>query len=100
VVPARVTRVEDEPARAGGDEPGLGLLERGFGNHRPMIGGVSAAAVTAAGRQRARAALVETDDLATVVKARGLGRLAGDVDRLEAAFVQQVAVAPAAACYP
>jgi hypothetical protein len=36
------------------------------------------------------------DDLAAVVEAQGLGRLAGEVDRLEAALVQQIAVAAAA----
>jgi hypothetical protein len=33
VVPAGVSRVEDEPSLAGGDEPTLGLFERGLENH-------------------------------------------------------------------
>ena len=37
VNPARLTRVQDEPSLPGRREPGLGLLERGFGNHRRII---------------------------------------------------------------
>jgi len=32
--PTRVVSVEDEPSRAGGDQPSLRLLEFGLGNHR------------------------------------------------------------------
>jgi hypothetical protein len=39
VNPARVARVDDEPAVAGGYEPGVDLLERGLGNHGTILGG-------------------------------------------------------------
>jgi hypothetical protein len=35
VSPARILRVEDKPAFADGNTPGAGVLERGFGHHRP-----------------------------------------------------------------
>jgi hypothetical protein len=37
VNPARLTRVQDEPSLPDWREPGLGLLERGFGNHCRII---------------------------------------------------------------
>ena len=38
IPPARLLRVQDEPAFAHGHEPEIGLFERRLGNHRRIIG--------------------------------------------------------------
>ena len=43
VEPARLSRVEHEPALPGGHEPGLGLLDEVLPNHRPILEAIASA---------------------------------------------------------